>query len=318
MRIVITGGAGFIGSNLTHYMVEKYPDDEIVVFDKLTYAGRLENLQDIIDKIEFIKGDIASEDDLRKIGDADIIINMAAETHVDNSIRNPEPFIRTNILGVYNLLEYVRKNEIGKLIHVSTDEVYGSIREGSFKEGDPLDPSSPYSASKASGDLLCRAYYKTYGVPVIITRSSNNYGPYQFPEKLIPKMIILALHDKSLPIYGDGTNIRDWTYVRDNCEAIDLIMSKGRGGEIYNIAANDERRNIDVVRMILKYLNKPETLITFVKDRPGHDFRYSINTEKIRALGWRPSTTFEEGLKKTVEWYLKNEWWWRPLLNKIA
>ncbi|WP_018154795.1 dTDP-glucose 4,6-dehydratase [Methanothermococcus thermolithotrophicus] len=315
MRILITGGAGFIGCNFVRMMVNKYPHDEIIVFDNLTYSGRIENLKDIKDKITFIKGDIANPKDLENIGKVDILYNFAAETHVDNSIKDPEPFIKSNILGVYNLLEYVRKYDIDKFVSISTDEVYGSIVEGSFKEDDPLDPSSPYSASKASGDLLCKSYYKTYGAPVIVTRSSNNYGPYHFPEKLIPKMILLAMHDKPLPIYNDGTNIRDWTYVLDNCEAIDLVSKKGKIGEVYNIAANDEWKNIDVVKLILKYLNKPESLINFVEDRPGHDFRYSINTEKIRELGWKPSMDFEEGLKATVEWYINNRWWWEPLVK---
>lgn len=315
MRILITGGAGFIGCNFVRMMVNKYPYDEIIVFDNLTYSGRIENLKDIKDKITFIKGDIANPKDLEKIGKVDILYNFAAETHVDNSIKDPEPFIKSNILGVYNLLEYVRKYDIDKFVSISTDEVYGSIVEGSFKEDDPLDPSSPYSASKASGDLLCKSYYKTYGAPVIVTRSSNNYGPYHFPEKLIPKMILLAMHDKPLPIYNDGTNIRDWTYVLDNCEAIDLVSKKGKIGEVYNIAANDEWKNIDVVKLILKYLNKPESLINFVEDRPGHDFRYSINTEKIRELGWKPSMDFEDGLKATVEWYINNRWWWEPLVK---
>ncbi len=316
MRILVTGAAGFIGSNFVRLLLQKYGSDaEIIVLDKFTYAGRMENLKEIMDKIELIKGDIAKAEDLEKVGDVDVVVNFSAETHVDNSIKNPEPFIRTNIFGVYNLLEFVRKREIDKFVHISTDEVYGSIREGSFKEEDRLDPSSPYSASKASGDMLCRAYHRTYGLPVVIVRPSNNYGPYQYPEKLIPKFIILAMHDRPLPLYGDGTNVRDWTYVMDNCEAIELVMRKGKAGEIYNVAANDERRNIDVVKLILKYLNKPESLIRFVEDRPGHDYRYSIDSTKIRRLGWKPTTSFEEGLRRTVEWYMKNRWWWEALIK---
>ncbi len=313
MKILVAGGAGFIGSNFVRLMVERYNDDEIIVFDKLTYAGRLENLQDVREKITFVKGDIGNVKDLEKIRDVDVIVNFAAETHVDNSIKNPEPFICTNIFGVYNLLEYVRKYDVKQFIHISTDEVYGSIKEGSFTEEDRLQPSSPYSASKASGDMLCMAYHKTYSLPVIIVRPSNNYGPYQFPEKLIPKFILLALHDRPLPLYGDGTNVRDWTYVMDNCEAIELLIRKGKVGEIYNVAANDEWKNIDVAKLILKYLNKPESLLTFVDDRPGHDYRYSIKTTKIRRLGWEPKVSFEQGLKKTVEWYVNNKWWWESL-----
>ncbi len=319
MRILVTGAAGFIGNNFVRLLLQKYGSDaEIVVLDKFTYAGRMENLKDVMDKIELIKGDITKAEDLEKVGGVDVVVNFAAETHVDNSIKNPEPFIRTNIFGVYNLLEFVRKREIDKFVHISTDEVYGSIREGSFEEEDRLDPSSPYSASKASGDMLCRAYHRTYGLPVVIVRPSNNYGPYQYPEKLIPKFIILAMHDKPLPLYGDGTNVRDWTYVMDNCGAIELVMRKGKAGEIYNVAANDERRNIDVVKLILKYLNKPESLIRFVEDRPGHDYRYSIDSTKIRRLGWEPKVSFEEGLRKTVEWYVNNKWWWEPLIKGVT
>ncbi|MBT9151048.1 MAG: dTDP-glucose 4,6-dehydratase 2 [candidate division WS2 bacterium] len=315
MKILITGGAGFIGSNFVRYMLEKYPDGEIVVLDKLTYAGRIENLQDVMDKITFIKGDICNKEDVEKVKEYDIIFNFAAETHVDRSIIDAGVFVKTDVMGTYNLLEYARKHEVKKYIQISTDEVYGSIEKGSFKEEDILEPSSPYSASKAGADLLVKAYHKTYGLPVLITRSSNNFGPYQYPEKLIPVLILNALHDKPLPIYGDGKNVRDWIFVLDNCEAIDFVFQKGKLGEIYNIASGDERENIEVAKLILKELNKPESLIKFVEDRPGHDFRYSLNCEKIKALGWMAKTKFEEGLKKTIQWYRKNKWWWKSLIK---
>ncbi|RLI77059.1 dTDP-glucose 4,6-dehydratase [Archaeoglobales archaeon] len=314
MRLLITGGAGFIGSNFVRYMLKNHPNYEIVVLDKLTYAGRIENLQEILDIIEFIRGDICNEEDVKKaMKDIDVIINFAAESHVDRSIDTPEPFIKTDVFGTFKLLEACRKYGVEKYVQISTDEVYGSIIKGSFKETDPLDPSSPYSASKAGADLLCKAYYKTYGLPVLITRSSNNYGPFQYPEKLIPVLIIKALHNQFLPIYGDGTNVRDWLYVEDNCSAIDIVLQKGKSGEIYNVGANDEWRNIDVAKLILKELNKPESLITFVEDRPGHDYRYSLDTAKIRDLGWRPRVKFEDGIRKTVRWYVENRWWWEPI-----
>jgi len=315
MKILITGGAGFIGCNFVRYMLNKYPDSEIIVLDKLTYAGRLENLQDVMDKITFIKGDICNRENVEKVGDCDVIFNFAAETHVDRSIIDAGIFVKTDVFGTYMLLEYARKNEVEKYIQISTDEVYGSIEKGSFREEDALDPSSPYSASKAGADLLVRAYYKTYGLPVLITRSSNNYGPYQYPEKLIPVLILNALHDKPLPIYGTGKNVRDWIYVLDNCEAIDVVFRKGKSGEIYNIASGEEKTNIEVAKIILRELNKPESLIKFVKDRPGHDFRYSLDTTKIRELGWKPKVRFEDGIKKTINWYVNNKWWWRPLIK---
>jgi dTDP-glucose 4,6-dehydratase len=313
MKILITGGAGFIGCNFVRYMLEKYPEDEIIVLDKLTYAGRLENLQDIMDEITFIRGDICNKGDVKKIKDCKVIFNFAAETHVDRSIIEAGVFVKTDVLGTYNLLEYARKNDIEKYIQISTDEVYGSIEEGSFKETDRLKPSSPYSASKAGADLLVKAYHKTYGLPVLITRSSNNFGPYQYPEKLIPVLILNALHDEPLPIYGDGLNIRDWIYVLDNCAGIDFVFRGGKIGEIYNIGAGDERTNIEIANLILKELNKPTSLIKFVKDRPGHDFRYSLNTDKIRSLGWKPGYNFEKVLGDTVRWYAENGWWWKPI-----
>ena len=308
MKILITGGAGFIGCNFIRYLLKKYPDEEIVVLDKLTYAGRLENLQDVMDKITFIRGDICNREDIEKTEDCNIIFNFAAETHVDRSIIDAGIFVKTDVLGTYNLLEYARRHDVKKYIQISTDEVYGSIEKGSFKEEDILDPSSPYSASKAGADLLCKAYFKTYGLPVLITRSSNNFGPYQYPEKLIPVLILNALHDKPLPIYGEGKNIRDWIYVLDNCEAIDFVFQKGKVGEVYNMGAGNERANIEIANLILKELNKPKSLTRFVKDRPGHDFRYSLNCEKIKKLGWIPRYNFEDALKETIEWYRDNEW----------
>lgn len=319
MRIMVTGGAGFIGSNFIHYLLKKYGDIEIVNYDKLTYAGNLDNLKDVENdkRYHFVKGDICDRELVEKVikeHEIEQIVNFAAESHVDRSITGPEPFIKTDVFGTFTLLEASRKFDIERYVQISTDEVYGSIKEGSFKEDDPLNPSSPYSASKAGADMLVIAYYKTYGLNTVITRSSNNYGPYQYPEKLIPVLIIRALHDKPLPIYGDGTNVRDWLYVEDNCEAIDLVRTKGKKGEIYNIAANDEWQNIDVAKLVLKYLKKPESLITFVEDRLGHDFRYSLKVDKIKELGWQPKIRFPEGLKRTVEWYVNNEWWWRKLI----
>ena len=313
MKILITGGAGFIGCNFVQYMLMKYPDDEIIVLDTLTYAGRIENLQDVMDKITFIKGDICKREDVEKVKDCDVIFNFAAETHVDRSIIDAGVFVRTDVLGTYTLLEYARRNDVEKYIQISTDEVYGSIEKGSFKETDILDPSSPYSASKAGADLLVQSYFKTYGLPVLITRSSNNFGPYQYPEKLIPMLILNALHDKPLPIYGVGKNIRDWIYVLDNCEAIDFVFQKGKTGEIYNVGGGNEKANIEIANLILQELNKPKSLIKSVEDRKGHDFRYSLNCEKIEKIGWVPRYNFEDLLKETIEWYRGNERWWRAL-----
>ena len=320
MKIMVTGGAGFIGSNFIHYLLREYDDIKVINYDKLTYAGNLDNLKDIENdaRYHFIKGDICDKELVERVikeYGIEQIINFAAESHVDRSITGPEPFIKTDVFGTFTLLEASRKFDIERYVQISTDEVYGSIKEGSFSEKDALNPSSPYSASKASADTLVIAYNKTYGLNTVITRSSNNYGPYQYPEKLIPVLIIRALHDMSLPIYGEGTNVRDWLYVEDNCKAIDLVRRKGKEGEIYNIAANEEWRNIDVAKLILQILNKPESLITFVKDRPGHDFRYSLKIDKIKALGWKPEINFPDGLKKTVEWYLNNEWWWKKLIG---
>ena len=311
MKIVITGGAGFIGCNFVRMMVNKYPDYEIKVLDNLSYAGSLDNLKDISDKIEFIKGDITNKEDVENsLKDADAVIHFAAESHVDNSIENPENFVKTNVFGTYTLLEYARRNDIDKFLHISTDETYGSIEEGSFKETDRLDPASPYSASKAGSDLLVNAYYTTYGLNTLITRSSNNFGPYQYPEKLIPVLIKNAIYNNPLPIYGDGLNVRDWIFVDDNCSGVDTIFHKGKIGEIYNIGGGNEKTNLEITKLILKELNKPEELITFVKDRLGHDRRYSIDTTKTKALGWEPKLKFEEALKYTVRWYLENRWFW--------
>lgn len=313
-NLLITGGAGFIGSNFVRYMLEKHPDNEIVVLDKLTYAGRLENLKDVIDEITFIRGDICNKEDVEKIVECDIIFNFAAETHVDRSIIEGGVFVKTDVLGTYNLLEYARRHGVEKYIQIGTDEVYGSIEKGSFEEDDLVDPSSSYSASKAGADLLVRAYYKTYGLSILITRSSNNFGPYQYPEKLIPVLILNALRDKTLPIYGEGKNIRDWIYVLDNCEAIDLVFQKGSIGEIYNIGAGNEKTNIEIANLILKELNKPKELIKFVEDRKGHDFRYSLDTKRIQKLGWISRYKFENALRETIRWYKENEWWWKPLI----
>jgi dTDP-glucose 4,6-dehydratase len=317
MKILVTGGAGFIGSNFVHYMLQEHPDYEIAVLDKLTYAGRTENLQEIWDKITFLKGDITKKEDAEKaVKNCDCIVNFAAETHVDRSILEAGTFVLTDVLGVYNLLETIRKFNISKFVHISTDEVYGHILKGSFKETDKLNPRNPYSASKAGAEMLCRAYFETYGLQVIITRSSNNYGPYQHPEKLIPKTLIYALLGKSIPVYGKGKNVRDWLYVEDNCEAIDLVLHKGKPGEAYNIAAEQELKNLQVVKTILKLTGKPESLIRFVQDRPGHDLRYSLDTEKIKGLGWKPKTKFKEGIRKTSEWYAQNVSWWKPIIEK--
>ena len=311
MKILITGGAGFIGCNFVRYMQEKYPDDEIIVLDKLTYAGRMENLQDVMDKITFIKGDICNKEDVEEVGDCDVIFNFAAETHVDRSILDAGVFVKTDVLGTYTLLEYARRYNVDRYIQISTDEVYGSTMEDSFKESDILEPSSPYSASKAGADLLVKSYYKTYGLPVLITRSSNNFGPYQYPEKLVPVLILKAMHDEPLPIYGDGLNVRDWIYVEDNCEAIDFVFQKGKTGEVYNIASGNEKQNIEIANLILEELDKPKSLIRFVDDRKGHDFRYSLDCEKIKELGWNPKYNFEEALRGTIRWYVDNVWWWK-------
>jgi dTDP-glucose 4,6-dehydratase len=307
MKMLITGGAGFIGTNFVHYIHENY-DYDIVVLDKLTYAGDKDNLKDVLNDITFIKGDIGSEGDVKTaMQGCDLVVNFAAETHVDRSITDPSIFVKTDVLGTYNLLEYVRKYDVEKYLQISTDEVYGSIENGSFTEESNIDPSSPYSASKAGGDVLVSAYHKTYGLPALITRSSNNYGPYQYPEKLIPLFILNAMQNKPLPVYGKGLNVRDWIYVMDNCSGVDTVLNKGKFGEVYNIGGGNEKTNIEITHLILNILGKPESLITYVEDRLGHDLRYSLDSTKTRKLGWEPEWDFESGLKETVKWYQENK-----------
>jgi dTDP-glucose 4,6-dehydratase len=315
MTILITGGAGFIGCNFVRHMLREHPDEGIVVLDKLTYAGRLENLEEVKDRIEFIKGDICDKEIVKRaMRDCDKVVNFAAESHVDRSITSPEDFVRTDVIGVFTLLEEARRKGVDRFVQISTDEVYGSTVSGSFSEEDNLDPSSPYSASKAGGELLARSYVRTYGMNVVVTRSSNNYGPFQYPEKLIPVLVIKALHDQPLPIYGKGLNVRDWLHVEDNCRAIDLVLLKAKAGDVINIGSSNEVPNIDVAKMILKHMGKPESLITYVTDRPGHDFRYSLTWDRLKELGWRPEVSFPEGLKRTVDWYLGNQAWWAALV----
>ncbi|MHB8841429.1 MAG: dTDP-glucose 4,6-dehydratase [Candidatus Aquicultor sp.] len=316
MKIFVTGGAGFIGSNFIRYMLDSYAHYEIVNFDKLTYAGNLDNLKGVDEdpRYRFVKADICDANAvIAALKGCDAVVNFAAESHVDRSITSAKEFIATNIMGTQVLLEAVRELAVPRYLQVSTDEVYGSIDVGSFKETDPLEPSSPYSASKASADLLCRSYYTTFGVPVIITRSSNNFGPYQYPEKLIPLFATNLLEDIPVPIYGDGKNVRDWCYVEDNCRGIDAVLHKGETGEIYNIGAGNEVTNLIITGTILDHLQKPKSLKQYVPDRLGHDRRYSIETSKVRALGWEPHYDFATAMGMTIDWYRGNEWWWRPL-----
>src|SRR6267143_1644460 len=322
MTILVTGGCGFIGSNFVQHILEIHPGDTVVNLDKLTYAGNPENLEGTEEnsRYHFVKGDICDRalvESIVKQYKIDSIVNFAAESHVDRSIMGPAIFIETNVAGTNVLLDVAKQLTIGRYIQISTDEVYGSLGpEGRFTEGSRLHPNSPYAASKASADLLAQAYHHTYGLPVIITRCSNNYGPFQFPEKLIPLMIARALDDKPIPVYGDGLNVRDWLHVKDHCSAIDLILRGGKPGEVYNIGGNNECKNIDVVRLVLSKLGKPESLISFVKDRPGHDRRYAIDAAKAtRELGWRPRISFDKGLDETVEWYQKHEPWWRRIIS---
>jgi dTDP-glucose 4,6-dehydratase len=315
-KFLVTGGAGFIGSNFIRYLISRYPGCHVINLDKLTYAGNLNNLRDIcgLPNYRFVRGDICDEKVVNEVmPGVDIVINFAAESHVDRSIGSPGDFIRTDVFGVYVLLEAAKRYGVKKFVQISTDEVYGSIEAGSFKETDPLMPSSPYSASKAGGDRLAYSYYVTYGLPVVITRCSNNFGPYQYPEKLIPLFITNALDDKELPIYGDGLNVRDWIYVEDHCRAIDVVMREGKDGEVYNIGAGNEKTNLEITEYILDRLGKPRSLMVFVKDRPGHDRRYSLDWGKIRGLGWEPIHSFEEAMDRTIEWYRDNRWWWEPL-----
>ncbi|HDR4684006.1 dTDP-glucose 4,6-dehydratase [Bacillus cereus group sp. MYBK15-3] len=322
MKILVTGGAGFIGSNFVRYMVKKYPEYNIVNLDSLTYAGNLENLKDIeeLSNYKFVKGDIADRqfiNQLFKEEKFDYVLNFAAESHVDRSITNPDIFIQTNIQGTQVLLDAAKNAEVKKYLQVSTDEVYGTLGEtGYFTEETPLASNSPYSSSKAGADLLVRAYHETFGLPVNITRCSNNYGPFHFPEKLIPLMIINALNDKQLPVYGDGLNVRDWLHVEDHCQAIDLVLHKGKNGEVYNVGGNNERTNIEIIKTILKALGKPESLIKYVTDRPGHDRRYAIDATKLREeLGWSPKYNFDTGIEQTIKWYLENQDWWKNIIS---
>ena len=319
MKILVTGGAGFIGSNFIRFLHNKYPDYQVINLDKLTYAGNIENLEDISSHsfYRFIKGDVADAflvDEVCEEG-VDVLVNFAAESHVDRSIEDASSFIKTNVQGTQVLLDASKKHKVGRFIQISTDEVYGSLGpEGFFTELSPLRPNSPYSASKTGADLLVRAYHETFKLPVIITRSSNNYGPYQFPEKFIPLFITNAIADESLPLYGDGLNVRDWLHVEDHCSAIDLVLHQGKEGEVYNIGANCEKTNLQVVQVILKELNKPESLIRFVNDRLGHDRRYALDAGKIRkGLSWHPSYSFEEGIRETIDWYRKNTSWWSKI-----
>lgn len=317
-NILVTGAAGFIGSNFAEFMVNKHPDYNIIVFDKLTYAGNMDNLKKVMDKITFVQGDIC---DLEKVTETfekygiDSVVHFAAESHVDNSIKTPFIFTQTNVIGTHTLLEVAKRiwgeGSTNKFVHISTDEVYGTLgEEGYFTEKSPIQPNSPYSASKAGSDLVALAYHETFKMNVTVTNCSNNYGPYQHNEKLIPHMIKLALNDEKLPVYGQGLNIRDWLYVEDHCEAIDLVLHNGKAGERYNIGGHNEKRNIEIVKLILKHLGKPEDLITYVEDRKGHDYRYAIDPTKIKnELGWEPKTKFEDGIVKTIDWYLENRDW---------
>ena len=324
MTILITGGAGFIGTNFVYYQLQHHPEDQVVCLDALTYAGNLENLTEALKntRFRFVKGDIADREAVNALFEEekpDIVVNFAAESHVDRSITQPELFLRTNIMGTQVLMDACRKYGVQRYHQVSTDEVYGDLPldrpDLFFTEDTPIHTSSPYSASKASADLLVLAYFRTFHLPVSITRCSNNYGPYHFPEKLIPLMITRALNDQSLPVYGKGENVRDWLYVEDHCAAIDLVMRKGREGEVYNVGGHNERTNLDVVKTVLRELGKPESLITFVTDRPGHDRRYAIDPSKIHAeLGWLPRTKFDDGIHQTVQWYLDNRQWWEHIL----
>ena len=317
MRLLVTGGAGFIGSNFIRHMLGKYPEYEIINLDKLTYAGNLANLRDVENdpRYDFVQGDICDVELVDGLARrVDGIINFAAESHVDRSIEDPQSFVVTDVLGTQNILEAVKKHGVERFLHISTDEVYGSIPPGrSSVETDPIEPNSPYSASKAGGDMICRAYFHTYGTPVVVTRSSNNFGPYQYPEKLIPRLTTNAIDGKPLPVYGDGLNVRDWIYVMDNCEGLDTVFHKGETGEVYNIGGGNEVANIDIVRQIVAGTGVSDDLITYVEDRLGHDRRYSLDSSKARALGWTPRRDFAAALTETIDWYKDNEAWWRGL-----
>ncbi|MGA7397536.1 MAG: dTDP-glucose 4,6-dehydratase [Solirubrobacterales bacterium] len=314
MKLLVTGGAGFIGSNFVHHHLENHPEDEIVVLDKLTYAGRMENLEGVpAERLSFVEADISDRETARKaIDGCDAVVNFAAESHVDRSIEAPGEFITTDVFGTYVLLEAARDAGIRHL-QISTDEVYGSIDEGSFTETSPIDPSSPYSASKAGGDMIVSAFHHTYGADSLIVRASNNYGPQQHPEKLIPLVVLNALHGDSIPVYGDGQQVRNWLFVRDFCSAIDVVLAKGEAGQVYNVGGPDEKSNLDVVRTILEMAGRDESLITYVEDRLGHDVRYSLASSKTEALGWKAAVSFDEGIERTVNWYRDNPEWWQAL-----
>jgi dTDP-glucose 4,6-dehydratase len=321
MKILVTGGMGFIGTNFIRHLVSKNSDHIIVNIDKLGIGSNPTNLQDLESSVSysFIQGDISQIQNLKKImHDIDAVVNFAAETHVDRSIADPRPFLESNIIGTYKLLETIRKlDKPIRHIQISTDEIYGDILEGEFREDDRLKPSNPYSATKASADMLCLAYHRTYGMDILITRCTNNYGQYQFPEKLIPKTIIRAHKNLQVPVYGTGENVRDWLYVKDHCHAIETVLENGKAGEIYNISTGKEFSTISIVNMILDYLNKSRELITYVEDRPGHDLRYGLDSSKIRKiLGWSPKYNFSSSIQKTIDWYLNNEWWWKPLVTE--
>ena len=316
MHLLVTGGAGFIGSNFVRHAFAAHPEYRVTVLDKLTYAGRLENLQELEGdpRYRFVRGDIADAavvDPL--LAEVDAVVSFAAETHVDRSLLQPGSFILTDVYGVYVLLEAAKRSGTKRFLLVSTDEVYGQVLEGSSKESDNLDPRSPYSASKAGGELLARAYYASYGVPVLVTRGSNTFGPYQYPEKMLPLFVTNAIDDQPLPLYGDGLQVRDWLYVADHCSGIDLVLHEGQPGEVYNLGGGNERTNLEMTERILALLGKPRSLIRFVEDRPGHDRRYSLDCAKVRALGWRPAHAFDEALASTVRWYVENEGWWRAI-----
>jgi dTDP-glucose 4,6-dehydratase len=322
MNVLVTGGAGFIGSNFVHYALETHPDWHVTTLDKLTYAGRLENLRDVLDhpRHTFVKGDVANADIAAPlVRESDVVVHFAAETHVDRSIRDAGEFITTDVYGTFVLLEAARQApRLRRFVQISTDEVYGSVPEGSSRETDELRPRNPYSASKAGADRLAYSYWATYEVPVIITRASNNYGPYQFPEKVIPLFVTHAIDERPVPLYGDGLNERDWLHVLDHCRAVDLLIERGHSGEVYNVGGGHGVRNLDLTKQILRLLDRPDTLIQPVADRPGHDRRYSLDTTKLQALGWAPRMPFDEGLASTIQWYRDNEWWWRPIKDQDA
>jgi len=316
VKLLVTGGSGFIGSNFIRHVLGAHPEDHVVNLDKLTYAGNPANLADVEHdaRYTFVHGDICDTALVRDVArGVDAVVNFAAESHVDRSLMEPDAFLKTDVFGVFTLLEAVRELAIPRLVHISTDEVYGSVAHGSSRESDPLRPSNPYSASKAGGDLLALAYWQTHRLPVVITRSSNNFGPFQYPEKVVPLFVTNALEDTPLPLYGDGRNVRDWLYVLDNCAAIDLVLRRGRDGEVYNVGGGHEVENIVLTRQILRLTGKPETLIAPVRDRPGHDRRYSLDSKKVRQLGWAPRHAFPAALEATVGWYREHEAWWRPL-----